>query len=216
MSPQGMENELEMRLAESVGRVIVTSVDGSLSGCCREPIVCAGRAAARSSRPAFATAAHGRRDGGGPGGRGRLLGAQLISPVAPDSRSRTKSGGGVAVRDGDLVASSATDRTDVRFSDGTLVRWTLARAVASSAWTETAPRSPFTKESCTPMYGIERTPPGCSRLDPSRSRCTAPRFPSPGTPPARASICKWTAASSRSPVPSPAEKWCFKPGRSCP
>jgi TolA-binding protein len=122
MSPQGMENELEMRVAESVGRVIWTSVNGSLSG------VAESRSFALVEQQLARRGRHLRRvrtavvmvvalvGGGAYWGRSYFsdrTGQQITYEV----------GRGVAVRDGDLVAASAnTDRTDVRFSDGSLVR----------------------------------------------------------------------------------------------
>lgn len=117
-----MENELEMRLAESVGRVLATSVNGSLSA------VAESRSFALVEQQLARRGRNLRRlrtavvmavclvSGGAYWGRGYFAnrtGQQITYEV----------GRGVAVRDGDLVASSSNaDRTDVRFSDGTLVR----------------------------------------------------------------------------------------------
>ena len=122
MSPQGVENELEMRVAESVGRVIVARVNVPLS------TIADGRSFARVERQLARRDRHLRRlrttvvmavalvAGGAYWGRtylGNRTGQQITYEV----------GRGIAARDGDLVASSAdTARTEVRFSDGTLVR----------------------------------------------------------------------------------------------
>lgn len=121
MKHEGHENELQTRVAQSVARVISASVDGPRSPKAEERSFARleerfARRSARVRRLRAAALLVGVVLLGGSLWRRGYVAKQIGQPIAYEV------GGGLALRNGELVAAPAADSPAVRFSDGTLVR----------------------------------------------------------------------------------------------
>jgi TolA-binding protein len=122
MKLEGVENEIDTRVARSVGRLVSASVDRSRSAATedRSFALVEERLARRSRRIRGLRAAIVLA--------GVVVGAGVLWQRAylahrVDQQMTYQIGRGLAMRNGDLVASSAErDPADVRFSDGTLLQ----------------------------------------------------------------------------------------------